>query len=196
MQTDDRDAVFAQFAENARRPLTHLALALTNDRTEADDLVQETLMRVMNRWREVPVEHPFAYARTALVRAHISEHRRPHHRRECLDGTSGTDAPLSGHSHGAASLEDEATDRAVLRKALAAMPLRQRQVVVLRYLEDMSIADVAEVLGCSTGSVKRSTHTGLLALRRAFGNADQQDPTDTAATDHREPARLYPTPRS
>lgn len=195
MQTHDRDTVFAQFAETARRPLTHLALALTNNRAEADDLVQEALLQVMNRWREVPVEHPVAYARTVLVRAHISEHRRPHHRRERLADTSSTDIPPLDHSPGTTSLEDEATDRAVLREALAAMPLRQRQVVVLRYLEDMAIADVAEVLGCSTGSVKRSTHTGLLALRRAFDNATQQDST-APATDPREPVRLHPTQRS
>lgn len=196
MHTHDRDTGFAQFAETARRPLTHLALALTNDRGEADDLVQETLMRVMKRWRGAPVEHPFAYARTALVRAHISEHRRPHHRRERVADTSGTDTPSFDRSPGTASPEDEATDRAVLREALAAMPLRQRQVVVLRYLEDMSIVDVAEILGCSTGAVKRSTHTGLLALRRAFDKADQRDGTDTAATNPPEPARLHPTPRS
>ncbi|HEY1134790.1 MAG TPA: SigE family RNA polymerase sigma factor [Nocardioides sp.] len=184
MPHDGPDARFAEFARDATRPLTNLALALTGDRAEADDLVQDTLVSLWRRWREVEPEHPFAYARAALVRTHVSSLRRPHRRRErAVDATSlPDDLRPTGSSAPPPGPEEASADRDVLRLALETMPTRQRQVVVLRYLEDLSVADVADLLGCTQGTVKRSTHTGLAALRRAYAAADASTASTPALT--------------
>jgi RNA polymerase sigma factor (sigma-70 family) len=57
-----------------------------------------------------------------------------------------------------------------VRRALATLPRQQRAVLVLRYFEDLTEADVARLLGCSPGTVKTHAHRGLLALRGALGS--------------------------
>ncbi|WP_028473779.1 SigE family RNA polymerase sigma factor [Nocardioides alkalitolerans] len=162
------DENFVEFARANHGRLRSLALGLTGNAAEADDLIQVTFEKLLRAWRRGSPDAPFAYARTTLVRCHATEMRRAWHSRERLgDGSSHDD--LRGEVGGdLGHLEGVALDRLVLVSALARMPPRQRQVVTLRYLEDMSVADVARLLRCTPGTVKRSTSAGLANLRQAL----------------------------
>lgn len=152
-------ADFEEFVKEVQQDMHNLALALTGGHVhEAKDLVQSSLERIWARWDRLRIEDPRAYARTVVAREFATTRRRVRWKRESLRA----EAPdLSTDDCTASS--DQAL---VLLSALSRLPRRQREVVVLRYLEDMSVADVASILSCSEGSVKRSAHDGLRGLRR------------------------------
>lgn len=149
---------FDEFVAATRSPMQRLALALTGgDRSEAEDLVQSALERIWNRWDRGQILEPTAYARRVLVREFTTARRRVRWSRERLM----SDVP-DRQRDDFSRLSDEAD---LLLRALAALPRRQREVVVLRYVEDLPIAEVAALLSCSEGNVKRSAHDGLQHLR-------------------------------
>jgi RNA polymerase sigma-70 factor (sigma-E family) len=158
---------FARFTSLASARLHNLALALCGNRADADDLVQATLERLYHAWRRDTPDHPIAYARTTLVRTHISDKRRARWRREI-----STDRPdqITPHAVG------DTDERIILHRALARLPARQRQAVVLRYLEDLPLAEVAVLMRCGEGNVKRCAHDGLRSLRTLL------EPTQEGAT--------------
>ena len=145
----------------ARLPaLRRLAFLLCGDEHHADDLVQQTITTLYLRWNKIrTVNHLDKYVRTMLTHTFINERRRPWARVRLFRET-----PERG-THGETGIEE----RAVVRAALAKVPRRQQAVLVLRFLCDLSVADVAEVLGCSQGTVKSQTSHGLAALRRLLG---------------------------
>lgn len=157
---------FREFAAAAMPRLRRFAHAACHDPHRADDLVQATLEKMYAAWPRVHgLESPFAYARTVLVRVLVSEQRRHWWSREVstADATRAHHAePVTGRG-GA-----EADSRLDLVAALAALPSRQRLAVVLRHLEDLPVAEVARVMGCSEGTVKSTTSDGLAALRRSL----------------------------
>lgn len=157
---------FREFAVAAIPRLRRFAHAACHDAHRADDLVQATLEKMYAAWPRVHgVESPFAYARTVLVRVLVSEQRRHWWSREVSTGDATLAylaEPVTGR--GAA----EADSRLDLVAALAALPPRQRLAVVLRHLEDLPVAEVARVMGCSEGTVKSTTSDGLAALRRSL----------------------------
>jgi RNA polymerase sigma-70 factor (sigma-E family) len=156
---------FANFASEVGGRLHNLALALCGSRADAEDLVQTTLERLYRAWRPTTPDDPVAYARTVLVRTHISDRRRPRWKREW--STPQPDEVTTGET-GAADR------RVVLQQALAQLPKRQRQAVVLRYLEDLPIAEVAQLMRCGQGNVKRCAHDGLNGLRALLESEHQQ----------------------
>jgi RNA polymerase sigma-70 factor (sigma-E family) len=143
----------------ARSPaLTRAAWLLTGDRTAAEDLVQNALVRMWSRWARIERDGSVdAYARRVLVTTYINGWRRRWRGEvptEVLpDGPAATDA------HAATDL------RLSVRRALAELPPRQRAVVVLRYFEDLTEAQTADALGCSVGTVKSQTARALARLR-------------------------------
>jgi RNA polymerase sigma-70 factor (sigma-E family) len=145
----------------ARLPaLKRLAYQLCGDDHRADDLVQESVTKLYTRWSSAHrVDNLDAYVRAILVRTHIDETRRPWSRVRLFGA-------LPDHQ-GAAGPAIE--DRSVLRAALAALPAGQRAVLVLRFLCDLPVAEVGELLGCSEGTVKSQTAHGLAKLRQALG---------------------------
>jgi RNA polymerase sigma-70 factor (sigma-E family) len=156
---------FADFARSRWGRLVRLAYSLTLDVGRAEDLVQESLAKLWIRWPQVRDGAPEAYVRQTIVNAAISASRRrwkgeePH--------WELPEPPPVG------PLESEAVDqRDWLRRGLAGLSVLQRAVVVLRYAEDMSERQVAEVLGISTGSVKTHAFRGLARLR-AGGHPDR-----------------------
>lgn len=157
---------FREFAVVAMPRLRRLAHATCRDAHRADDLVQTTLEKMYAAWPRVHgVESPFAYARTALVRTLISEQRRHRWRRE----VSASDATLAHLAEPVLGAGGAAADsRLDLAAALAELPPRQRMAVVLRHLEDLPVTEVAQVMGCSEGTVKSTTSAGLAALRRSL----------------------------
>ena len=149
--------------------LLPLARVLTRNGHDAADLVQETLVKVGLKWRSIQRDgNPHAYARTALVRTHLNHSRRS--RREVVSA-----AVPEQHVEDAAS---EIVDRDWLRRALRSLPPRQRAVVALRYLEDLSMAQIADALGCAEGTAKSQLHRALTALR-----VSETGPRQPIATD-------------
>jgi RNA polymerase sigma-70 factor (sigma-E family) len=157
MASPDADS-FQAFVEQQWLPLTRTAYLLTGDRGRAEDLVQSVLEKVHRGWGRVGrMDAPDAYVRRALVNTAISWRRR---RRVSEVPLLGADAPTSGDAY------HQVEQRQQVIAALRSLPPRMRAVLVLRYFEDMSEADIAETLGCSAGTVKSQGSRGLDRLRR------------------------------
>jgi RNA polymerase sigma-70 factor (sigma-E family) len=151
---DDREE-FTRWARARQRHLLRVALLMTDDRGRAEDLVQDALTQVAMRWTRLREGSPDAYARTVIYHGNISWWRR---RRGEVLTSEVVDHPSPG---------DPVERRLLVRRALALLTPRQRAVVVLRYFEDLTERDAAEVLGVSVGTVKSQTHLALRRLREA-----------------------------
>ena len=159
----DADQDFAAFVAARGTSLFRLACLLTGSPSEADDLVQDSLEKVYLRWSRVSrADAPYPYVRRLMVNTLVSNHRRPARRAEVLRA-SPPDAPVE-------SREQAVLDHSRCGRWSSALPTRQRAVIVLRYYEDLSEQQIADVLGCSTGSVKSQAHDALAALRRGIAS--------------------------
>lgn len=151
------DVEFADWMAARQGALVRTAYLLTGSQHAAEDLVQTTLTKLYLAWdRIADREHVDAYARRALVNEHRSTWRRTSRRPEVLSDTP----PDSGHEPAVYDGEREAVWRFV-----QGLPPRQRAVIVLRYYEDLSEAEIAGLLGISTGTVKSQASRALVALR-------------------------------
>jgi RNA polymerase sigma-70 factor (sigma-E family) len=158
---------YVEFVSSRLARLHRQAYLLTNDGHRADDLVQQTCVNLYVHWRRARSAHSMdAYVNGMLVKAFLSERRKGWSTRVRL-----TDTPPEPVHRGEAGIED----RILLRKALSRVPGKQRLVLVLRFLCDQSVAEVAEALGCSTGTVKSQCSHGLVALRRALRELGMQE---------------------
>jgi RNA polymerase sigma-70 factor (sigma-E family) len=154
---DDR---LADYVRGQWPALVRYATLLCGDASEAEEIVQSTLTRVALRWRFVEgKDNPDGYVRRALVRACIDSGKR-RRREPAVKLLPEVQVP---------DRSGQVADSVQLRRALAALPPRQRAVLVLRYLDDASEATTAEVLGCSVGTVKSQTAKGLAKLREQVG---------------------------
>ena len=143
--------------------LIRLARLLTGDQHHAEDLVQEVLAKAYVRWRRIDSrDRPDLYIRRMLVNAHHSWWRRAVNREipVAAVGEATVDADPAGR----------AADRDALWRLVAALPARQRTVIVLRYYEDYDDATIAELLHCSTGTVR--THAKRALGRLHASNRD------------------------
>ncbi len=157
MATPDPVVSFEAYVHARNAALSRIAYLLTGDHHLAEDLVQQTLLRVVGHWRRVAsAGDPDAYVRRVLYHEHISWWRRRRHRTE----TPG-DVPHRATS----DPSDEVVVTIAVRTALARLAPRQRAVLVLRYFEDLSESQTAEILGVSVGTVKSQARDGLARLR-------------------------------
>ena len=165
------DAEFTDFVEEAWPGLYRTAYLLVGDRGLAEDLVQTSLVKTYAAWAQVRERYAAkAYARTVLVNTATSWFRRRAWRAEVA--SSETDGSRDDRPHPAGrSVDGDGTDRVVLAQALAQLPPRQRAVVVLRFYDDLSVDQTAEVLGCAAGTVKSQTSHALGKLRSALGES-------------------------
>lgn len=148
----------ADFVARQHVVLLRAAYLLTGDATTAQDLVQETLVRVIVAWHRVQrADEPDAYARRILLTTFLAGQRRHGHREQAYGEPPEAETGPSPF----AAVEDHD----VLRRALMVLPVRQRTAVVLRHYEDLSEVQTAELLGCSVGTVKSLTSRGFAALR-------------------------------
>jgi RNA polymerase sigma-70 factor (sigma-E family) len=152
----DEERSFRDFVAARGPALMRLGYLLTGgDQHAAEDLVQSALSHAVPRWGRI--ETPEAYVRQAMYRHQVSWWRRPSNRNEAAHAElpeSPTPDPTT------------AVDlRLALREALATLTHKQRAVLVLRYLEDMSERDVAEALGVTVGTVRSTAHRSLALLR-------------------------------
>lgn len=150
---------FQEFVRARLTALSRIAYLLAGDHHGAEDLVQSTLMKVALRWRQVrETADPEAYVRRILYNERISAWRR-----RGRGGEVVTDAPPERPS--TVDESESVLRRMMLQRALARLTPRQRATIVLRFFEDHSAAQAAEVLGCSVGAVKSQTHHALGRLR-------------------------------
>ena len=153
------EADFEEFVRASGLGLLRLAVLLAGETAAGEDLLQSVLATMYGQWAKGrPPDSPEAYARKALAHAAQRVWRRRRTRLETLVA----EPPEVSTSE---RLDDPAL-RAVLLTALRQLSARQRAVVALRYFDDYSEADVAELLGCRIGTVKSHAHRGLLNLRR------------------------------
>ncbi len=166
---------FVAFAQGARERLRRTAFLMCGDWDRASDHVQEGLIRVYVAWPRLErAGREHAYARKAVVSA-VLDHARRRSSRELVVETD-PERPAEG------DLAEAVTARTALMAALAALPPRQRACVVLRYFEDLSVADTAAALGCSQGTVKSQTARALDRLRSMFEDSPLGELTLGATT--------------
>jgi RNA polymerase sigma-70 factor (sigma-E family) len=151
---DDDD--FASFAEASYPGLKHAGYLLTGDRHVAEDAAQAALVRTYAAWSRVRRDDAFSYARRVLV-----NHLTDRWRRRLREYPTG-DVPEPRPSPDPA---DEVALRHWLTGVLATLTVRERAVVVMRYLFDLPEADVASDLGISIGTVKSTSSRALAKLR-------------------------------
>jgi len=153
----ERDAEFADFMAKSMGALHRTAFLLCGDADRADELTQHALERTYRAWPRARQGDPLSYARRVLVNLRIDGWRRT--RREVL-----TD-PHTLPKRAAAWTEQDHAHRDEVLRALRMLPLKQRRVVVLRYLLDLSEAQVAAELDIPRGTVKSTASRALVTLR-------------------------------
>ena len=165
-QKKTQDEEFQSFVIGYWPPLLRTAFLLSGEQHVAEDLVQSTLEQVYMAWRRVAsADDPAAYVRRVMVNTHARRHRR--RLKEFL--SSRDDSGLTHDRPAPGDPIARADSRSALLKALAQLPPRQRQAVVLRYWEDLTETQTAEAMGCSVGAVKSNAAKGIMKLRAIPG---------------------------
>ena len=148
-------AGFDEFVAARSPHLLRIAFLLTRNQPAAQDLLQDTLLKAWFAWPRISAD-PVAYVRKVLFNTFLSGLRQRW--RGELPSDSLPDA-------GQPDRADTIADRLALWQALGRLPRKQRALVVLRYFEDLSEAQAADVLGVSGGTVKSQTSRALARLR-------------------------------
>ena len=157
---------FTEFAQAVSPRLLRTAFLLCGDWHTSEDLAQATLAKVFASWRRVSQQHVAqAYATRILVNTYLAGQRRKRPREILTDRLPERVAPAVAPE-----------ERIVVLAALDTLPPRSRAVVVLRYWADLSVDQVAEVLGCSAGNVKSQSARALEKLREVLGEAMTESP--------------------
>jgi RNA polymerase sigma-70 factor (sigma-E family) len=160
--------------------LLRSAYLLTGDRANAEDLLQVALVRTARRWEQAR-EAPDAYAHRVLINLLHDRHRRLTRR--------VIESPLGDYDDARRSVADHAeavVDRDAMIRAVKLLAPRQREVVVLRYFADLSVAETAAAIGSSQGSVKTHTSRALARLREVLADgseASTAQPTEVLDAD-------------
>jgi RNA polymerase sigma-70 factor (sigma-E family) len=159
------DAQLADFVRARYPQLLRRAYLLTGDRGLAEDLVQEALARACAAARRRRIHDLNGYVRATMVNLSIRRWRRWARVREVLTAVV-PDPGLSDRT-------DDEVERSRMRQALREISPRQRAVLVLRYYEDLSEADIAETLGVGVGTVRSQTARGLSRMRAVLAAANE-----------------------
>ncbi len=151
MRAQEKEA-FDAFVRARYPQLLRFGIALTGSADAAGDLLQDALERTLMAWHRLDAhDNPEGYVRRAMVNRNISIWRK--RRRERLTDTVPDRGYVDHHDDG------------TMWEALKTLPPRQRAVLTLRYYEDLSEAQIAEVLGCSVGTVKSQASRAIAKLR-------------------------------
>ncbi|WP_433834260.1 SigE family RNA polymerase sigma factor [Actinoplanes sp. CA-015351] len=158
------EAEFTAFVVDRAPALVRVAYALTGDQQTAEDLVQSALAKAFARWSRISGD-PEPYVRRIIYNDRVSGWRRQGRRPELLMAELPEAGPAYRH-------DQDTALRLTLRQALLSLPPRQRAVLVLRYLEDRSVEQTAEVLGCRPGTVASQAARALKKLRELVPELD------------------------
>jgi RNA polymerase sigma-70 factor (sigma-E family) len=174
---DDDKSDFEQFMAARWQPLVRTAYVLTGNQQDAEDIAQTALTNAYSVWPRIrKADDVTMYVHRILINVYRTTRRK----RRVLEVL--TAALPERRSTTASAANDSLHDRDEVVQALMLLAPRQRAVIVLRYLEDMTEAQTAAVLGCSVGTVKSQTSKALAKLREGHANA----PAGTLRT-HSEP---------
>jgi RNA polymerase sigma-70 factor (sigma-E family) len=151
------DAAFDEFATTELPRARRAAYLMCGDWAEAEDLAQQALVRLYRAWPRLERDRSLhGWMTTTLTRLWIDEVRR-RGRRPVVLVAEPPDRPTD--------VDTDGSERDHLLAVLATLPPRQRACLVLRFWEDLSVAETARALGCSDGTVKSLTHHGVRAMR-------------------------------
>jgi RNA polymerase sigma-70 factor (sigma-E family) len=171
---------FEEYVTSRGDVLLRFAYVLCGNRHLAEDLVQEVLARVHDRWHRLDhVEQPDAYLRTAIVRQFISWRRRRVSQEASLEVLPERPATTPDIAAGHAARDE-------MWRLLGRLPRRQRAVLVLRFYEDLTDDQIAEVLGCRPTTVRVHASRGLTRLRELL------HPSGAATGGEPDPPRRHP----
>jgi RNA polymerase sigma-70 factor (sigma-E family) len=147
--------------------LLRFAYLVTRDHSRAEEAVQDALVSAYSRWSRI-LQHgdPEAYIRRSIVNADISRWRK-FLRRETPVGDSAV-FDSAGVDHAGSHAEQDA-----VWNLCASLPTRQRAAVVLRYYEGLPDAEIAEILGCTAGTVRSQIHRALASLRTTLSVTEE-----------------------
>jgi RNA polymerase sigma-70 factor (sigma-E family) len=152
---------FGAFVADRAPALIRVAYLLCGDQHAAEDLVQNALVKTATRWPTLRHADPEGYIRTVMYREQVSRWRRSARRRELfVEPPREVLADQSGH----------VDLRLAMRTHLLRLPPAQRAVLVLRFYEDLTETQAAQVLGCSVGTVRSRTHRAVSRLRELLGD--------------------------
>jgi RNA polymerase sigma-70 factor (sigma-E family) len=167
---DEADVMYTAYVTARLPALRRIAHLLCRDPHRADDIVQATLTKLYVHWRRARAADDLdRYVHTMLVRAFLDEQRLGWFARVRLSGTPDETPNLPP-----ARLGPDVETRTLLHTALTRVAPRQRAVLVLRFLCDLPVAEVADILGCSEGNVKSQSARGLTRLRTLLGSQHPQ----------------------
>jgi RNA polymerase sigma-70 factor (sigma-E family) len=153
-----RDQEFAEFFSARFDWARRIAFAMCGSWPDAEEIAQASFVKLYARWSRIRIDTVDAYLRTILTRAFLDTKRRARAREQVVAEPPDSMAPADAGP----------AERMAMRAALLAVPPGQRAVLVLRFVADLSIEQVAEALDCATGTVKSQTARGLVALRAAY----------------------------
>lgn len=152
---------FDQYAADRIDRLLRFATALTCDPHLAQDVVQEVLLRVQHRWARIgPMPARDLYVRRMIINEYLSWRRR-----KAAKTVAATHTTLDALGTPTADPATGYAERDAMRTQIARLPRKQRAALVLRYYSDRSDAEIAELLGCSTGTVRSHISRALSTLR-------------------------------
>ncbi len=157
-----RDQEFAEFFSARFEGARRIAYAMCGSWPDAEEIAQAAFVKVYARWAKIRIETVDAYLRTVLTRVFLDTKRRGRAREQVVAELPDVMAPPDAGP----------AERMALRTALLSVPPGQRAVLVLRFVADLSVEQVAEALGCSTGTVKSQTARGLASLRAAYAKGE------------------------
>lgn len=158
MAADERVTQLEEFLAERGRPLLRVAALLGGGTEAGEDLLQAALERLLRRWRKFEGD-PEGYLRRTLYHLAADDWRRQRRWLARLPRLSATYRGIVADGSAQVDQRDE------LFRMLLQLTPGQRAAIVLRYWEDLSEAETAEVLGCSVGTVKSATSRGLARLR-------------------------------
>jgi RNA polymerase sigma-70 factor (sigma-E family) len=169
---------FEDFVRARSAALLRTAYALVGDYGHAEDMLQTALLRTARRWATAR-DAPEAYARQVLV--NLCRDRVRWLRRRPPESVLAEDAASPGVRDG---LAEQVGERRSVIEALSGLSAAQRHVIVLRFLEDLSVADTAALLGISEGTVKSYTARALSSLRATLNDNPAADGCGTPEVFH------------
>jgi RNA polymerase sigma-70 factor (sigma-E family) len=168
---------FEEYAAVSWSMLYRSAYLLAGNHADAEDLAQQTLIKAHGAWAKVSASDSMnAYVRRILTNTFLSSRRPSARRLELLTDEVPEWGGPSGAAGGTAGTPGTSEERRALWPHVKQLPRQQRAVIVLRYYEDLSEAEIAETLGCSRGTVKSTAHRALKSLKAALDEQDTPRP--------------------
>jgi len=163
----DGPGTFEAYVAARGAALLRFAILLTSDPHRAEDLVQDALAKAYLRWGRIRrADQPDVYVRRVLVNGSRAWWRRPANHELPVERPADRAAP--------GDVSAESAERDSARKMIAQLPHRQRAVLVLRYYEDLDDATIAEILECTTATVRTHAMRALQRLREALASNEEQ----------------------